>query len=218
MLVADRMTPQPLLVVTPDTPIIEAQQLMQDRNIRHVPVVTEHQNLVGLLTREAMLQAMPWSASSLSVLETQYILSKVTAGKVMIRDVMTVTEDVAVEEAARIMVDHKIGCLPVLRAGALVGIITDIDLLSTTMEMLGARQSGLRLSVTTPDRVGEMAKLSAAIAAIGGNLRAVGSWGESEQGQRRWGVVLKVSRVSKEQLVAAVEKLTDVEILDVREM
>jgi acetoin utilization protein AcuB len=218
VLVKDRMTPQPLVVVTPDTPIIEAQQLMQDHNIRHVPVVTEHQNLVGLLTREAMLQAMPWSASSLSVLETQYILSKVTAGKVMIRDVMTVTEDVAVEEAARIMVDHKIGCLPVLRAGALVGIITDIDLLSTTMEMLGARQSGLRLSVTTPDRVGEMAKLSAAIAAIGGNLRAVGSWGEGGQGRRRWGVVLKVSRVSKEQLMAAVEKLTDVEILDVREM
>jgi acetoin utilization protein AcuB len=214
VLVKDRMTPQPLVVVTPDTPIIEAQRLMQDHNIRHVPVVTEHQNLVGLLTRETMLQAIPWSAASLSALETQFILSKVTAGKLMIRDVITVTEDVAVEEAARIMVDHKIGCLPVLRGGALVGMITDIDLLSTTMEMLGARQPGLRLSVSVPNRVGEMARLSAAIAAIGGNLNAFGSW-EAKQAPGRLGVVMKVSRVSKEQLVAAVEKLTDLEILSI---
>lgn len=212
------MTPQPLIVVMPDTPIIEVQRLMQDHNIRHMPVVSEQQNLVGLLTRETMLQAIPWSASHLSTLETQYILSKVTAGKVMIRDVITLTESVPVEEAARIMVDHKIGCLPVLRSGALVGIITDIDLLSTTMEMLGARQPGLRLSVAVPDRVGELARLTAAIAAIGGNLNSVGSWWEGDQGQRRWGVVLKVTRVSKEQLVAEVEKLVDVELLDVREI
>jgi acetoin utilization protein AcuB len=210
------MTSQPLAVVTPDTPVIEAQQLMQEHNIRHVPVVTEHHNLVGLLTRETLLQAVPWSTASLSALETQYILSKITAGKVMIHDVITVTEDVAVEEAARIMVDHKIGCLPVLRGGALVGIITDIDLLSTTMEMLGARQPGLRLSVTVPNRVGEMARLAAAIAAIGGNLNAFGSW-ERRQAPGRLGVILKVTRVSKEQLVAAVEKLADVEILSVRE-
>jgi len=217
VLVKDRMTPQPLVVVTPDTPIIEAQRLMQDHNIRHIPVVTEHQNLVGLLTRETMLQAIPWSAASLSVLETQYILSKITAGKVMIDEVITVTEDVAVEEAAIIMVDQKIGCLPVLRAGALVGMITDIDLLSTTMEMLGARQPGLRLSITVPDRVGEMARLAAAIAAIGGNLNAVGSW-QVKRKSERWGVVLKVSRVSKEQLVNALGKLSEVEILDVRVM
>jgi acetoin utilization protein AcuB len=190
---------------------------MQEHNIRHIPVVTEHQNLVGLLTRETMLQAIPWSAASLSVLETQYILSKITAGKVMIDEVITVTENVAVEEAALIMVDKKIGCLPVLRAGALVGVITDIDLLSTTMEMLGARQPGLRLSVTVPNRVGEMARLADAIAAIGGNLNAVGSW-EVKRNSERWGVVLKVSRVSKEQLVNALGKLSEVEILDVRAM
>jgi acetoin utilization protein AcuB len=217
VLVKDRMTSQPLVVVTPDTPIIEAQRLMQEHNIRHIPVVTEHQNLVGLLTRETMLQAIPWSAASLSALETQYVLSKITAGKVMIDEVITVTEDVAVEEAALIMVDRKIGCLPVLRAGALVGVITDIDLLSTTMEMLGARQPGLRLSVTVPNRVGEMARLAAAIAAIGGNLNAVGSW-EVKRNSDRWGVVLKVGRVSKEQLVNTLSKLAEVEILDVRVM
>lgn len=222
MLVKDRMTSQPLVVVTPDTPIIEAQHLMQKHNIRHIPVVTKHQNLVGLLTRETMLQAVPWSAASLSVLETQYILSKITAGKVMICDVMSVTEDVPVEEAARIMVDNKIGCLPVLREGALVGIITDIDLLSTTMEMLGARRSGLRLSVVVPNRVGEIARLSTAVAGIGGNLTAFGTW-ESELDSssgvpRKMGIVMRVDRISKEQLAAAIKKLPEVEILNLREV
>jgi acetoin utilization protein AcuB len=217
MLVKDWMTPQPLIVIAPDTPITEAQRLMQDHKIRHLPVVTDQHNLVGLVTRETLLQAIPWSAASLSALETQYILSKVKVSKVMIRDVITITEDVAVEEAARIMVDHKFGCLPVLRSGNLVGIITDIDLLSITMEMLGARQPGLRLSVTVPHRVGEMARLSSAIAGIGGNLTAFCSW-EGIQGPERLGVILKVDQVSKEQLVTAVKKLAEVEILHVREM
>jgi acetoin utilization protein AcuB len=235
LLVKDRMTPQPLIVVTPDAPITEAQRLMQKHNIRHLPVVTDHpstdslvgragqrHNLVGLLTRETMFQAIPWSAVSLSVLETQYILSKVRVEKVMIRNVITVTEDVAVEEAARIMVDHKIGCLPVLREGALVGIITDIDLLATTMEMLGARRPGLRLSVMVPNQVGEIARLSTAIAEIGGNLSAFGTWeGEVEATSgvpEQMGIVLRVEGVSKEQLIATVERLAEMEILDVREM
>ncbi len=133
-------------------------------------------------------------------------LSKTKVGKVMVRDVITVAEDVAVEEAARIMVDHRINCLLVMRQGALVGIITDIDLLSTTMKMLGARQPGLRLSVMIPNRVGEMTRLSAAIAAIGDNLTAFGSW-QGEEGSAQLGVVLKVEKVAKEPLIAAIEKL-----------
>lgn len=230
MLVKDRMTPRPLIVVTPDTPVTEAQRLMQDHNIRHLPVVTDDPaagpgqrlNLVGLLTRETMLQAIPWSAASLSVLETQYILSRLKVEQVMIRDVITVSEDVAVEEAARIMVDNKIGCLPVLREGSLAGIITDIDLLATTMQMLGARRPGLRLSVMVPNRVGEIARLSTAVADIGGNLTAFGTWeGEVDAATgapEHLGIVLRVEGVSKEHLVATVQKLAEIEILDVREV
>jgi acetoin utilization protein AcuB len=217
MFVKDRMTGQPLVVVTPDTPITEAQQHMQEYNIRHLPVVVDREQLVGLLTRETMLQAIPWSAASLSVLETQYILSRLKVGKVMIRDVITIGEDVAVEEAARIMVDHKIGCLPVLSESKLVGIITDIDLLSTTMEMLGARHPGCRLTVSVPSRVGEMARLSTAIAGIGGNLAAIGTWSAGE-GSQRWSVVLKVEQVTQQRLVEVVSRLSDVEILDVRQV
>ena len=130
MFVKDQMTPDPI-TVTQDIPVIDAQEIMQRHNIRHLPVVDDRHHLVGLLTRETMLRAVPWSQSALSTLETQYILSKIKAGKVMFHDIITTTENVPVEEAARIMVDHKIGCLPVIRDRKLVGIITDIDLLGT---------------------------------------------------------------------------------------
>ena len=215
MFVKDQMSTQPLVVATPDTPITEAQQLMHTHGIRHLPVVADHNQLAGLLDREAVIRAIPWSAASLSALETRYILSKVKVGKVMMRDVITTTEDVPVEEAARTMVDNRVTCLPVLRQTALVGIITDIDLLSVTMEMLGARRQGVRLSVLVPNQPGEMARLSAAIASIGGNLAAFGSW-KGQNPAEPLGIVLKVDRIAKEQLVAIVEKLEDVEILDVR--
>lgn len=221
MFVKDQMTPNPL-TVTPDTPLTEAQQIMQQHNIRHLPVVENGNHLVGLLNRETMLQAMPWSATHLSAFETQYILSRVKARNVMLRDVITVSEDELVEEAARIMVDHKVSCLPVMRDEVLVGIITDIDLLAITMEMLGARRHGLRLSVMVPNRVGEIARLSTVIAGIGGNLAAFSTWeGELDSlsgNPKQIGIVLRVEQVSQEQLIKAVEKLNDVEILNVREL
>lgn len=215
MFVKDRMTAQPLVVINPEAPITEAQRLMQEHNVRHLPVVQDHDRLVGLLTRETVIKAVPWSAASLSALETRYILSKIKVGRVMLRDFITTTEDVPVEEAARVMVDHKLTCLPVLRQTRLVGIITDIDLLSITAEMLGARRPGVRLSVLVHDKPGEMARLSTAIASVGGNLAAFGSW-KGQLPPDRLGIVLKVERISRDELLPVVERLEDVEILDIR--
>lgn len=221
MLVKNQMTSNPITVRI-DTPISRGQEIMAQHNIRHIPVVDEAGKLVGLLTRETILKAIPWTGSTLSTLETQYILSKITAQKAMIPHPLTITENIAVEEAARIMVDHKISCLPVLKAGELVGIITDIDLLSTTMEMLGARRSGLRLSVFVPNKVGEMVRLASAIAKIGGNLIAFGTWegdvdfatGKPSQ----IGVVLKVEDISQSKLETALTQLDKIEILDIRQV
>jgi acetoin utilization protein AcuB len=218
------MTPQPLVVITPDISVIQAERLLLECNQAQLPVVESvpqpntprADKLVGLITRSTMLQAVPWSATSLSALETQYILARVKVSKVMLRNVVTVTEDVAVEEAARIMVERGIGCLPVLRDGLLVGLINDTTLLATMSQMVGSGQPGLRLSVTVPHEVGAMARLSGAIAAIGGNLTAFSSW-EGAGGPDRLGVVLKVDRVSKEQLLAVVAAQPGVQLLDVRQ-
>jgi len=98
----------------------------------------------------------------------------------MVRDIITVEEDMPIEQAARIMTENKIGCLPVMRNGSLVGIITvgiitDTDMLSTLMELMGARQAGVRITLQAPDVPGALAKITAAIAEQGGDIAACGS-------------------------------------------
>ncbi len=214
MLVKDQMTPEPV-TVSPTTPVGEAQKLMQERDIRHLPVLDDEGQVTGLITRAALLRAIPWSTYALSNFETRYILSKTEVCEVMVKEVVTVGEDVAVEEAARIMVDRKIGCLPVLREGHMVGIITDVDLLSISMELLGARQQGVRVTLSFPDRPGQLARITTAIADVGGNLAAAGAWPTREPNV--WSTMIKVTNLPRDQVLEILDELQDVQILDVRE-
>ena len=104
-----------------------------------------------------------------------YLLAKLTIKQVMSSPVTAVTMDTPLEEAARIMADQKIGGLPVLDQGELVGIITETDLFKVLLEMMGAREKGVRLNVRVPNRAGEIAKLSQAIFNLGGNIIALGT-------------------------------------------
>jgi acetoin utilization protein AcuB len=215
MLVRDRMTPNPICG-HPEMPVTEAQTLMRDRNIRHLPIVDEENTLVGLITQRSLARALPSDVSSFSRFEISYILAKIKARDVMVEDVITIGEDTAIEEAARIMADRRIGCLPVMQDGALVGIITDNDLFTIMVDLLGARRPGVRLTVLQPDRPGEVARLSTAIAKAGGNLTV--SVGCPASDPALWSSVLKVTNIPREDLVEIVGKLEDVQIQDVREM
>ena len=215
MLVKDRMTPDPICG-HPEMPVTEAQALMRENNIRHLPIADEENKLVGLVTQRSLSRALPSDVSSFSQFEISYILAKIKVGDVMVRDVITIDRETAIEEAARVMADAKIGCLPVMRDGELVGIITDNDLFTIMLDLLGARRPGVRLTVLQPDRPGEVARLSTAIAKAGGNLTV--SVGCPASDPAIWSSVLKVTNVPRENLVEIVGKLEDVEIQDVREM
>lgn len=223
MLVRDRMTPDPICG-HPEMPVTEAQALMRDRNIRHLPVVDEEKKLVGLITQRSLWRALPSDVSSFSRFEISYVLARIKVRDVMAKDVITIDEDTAIEEAARVMADEKIGCLPVMRerdpstgsGQRLVGIITDNDLFTTMVDLLGARRAGVRLAVLQPDRPGEVARLSTAIAKGGGNLTVIMGCPASDPGM--WTSVLKVTNIPQEDLVELVGKLGDIQIQDVREM
>ena len=223
MLVRDRMTPDPICG-HPEMPVTEAQALMRDRNIRHLPVVDEEKKLVGLITQRSLWRALPSDVSSFSRFEISYVLARIKVRDVMAKDVITINEDTAIEEAARVMADEKIGCLPVMRerdpstgsGQRLVGIITDNDLFTTMVDLLGARRAGVRLAVLQPDRPGEVARLSTAIAKGGGNLTVIMGCPASDPGM--WSSVLKVTNIPQEDLVELVGKLEDIQIQDVREM
>jgi acetoin utilization protein AcuB len=214
MLVKEVMTPHPV-VIEPDIPVTRAQRLMKEDNIRHLPVVREGKGLVGLITRDALNRALPSELSSLSVWEINYQLARIKARDVMVKKIITVTEDVTVEDAARIMIDRKIGSLPVMRDGQLVGIVTDIDLLGALSNLMGWRQPGVRVTVQVPDKKGQLAKVATAIAKEGGLLVGGGSYPAIEP--LKANIVFKVRNVSLDDLVALLEGMEDVQILDIRE-
>ncbi len=110
------------------TPVLEARALMQKEGIRHLLVVDDGR-LQGIVTDRDIRLNMPSPATSLSVWEVNYLLARLTVDKVMTRHVIVVDPARDAREAARIMVDHKIGALPVLEGEHLRGIITETDLL-----------------------------------------------------------------------------------------
>ena len=125
MRVRDLMTAQPI-TVDPDTPMLQARQRMAEERIRHL-VVVDDARVVGIVTDRDIRLNLPSPATSLSVWELNYLLSRLTVGGVMSAAVIVVDPDRPIAEAARLMLDHKIGALPVVDEGRLIGIITESD-------------------------------------------------------------------------------------------
>jgi len=212
MLVGERMTRDPV-VIHDDTPIDEAMKIMRDNKVRRLPVLNKKGALVGIVSERDLLYASPSPATSLSIYELHYLMSRIAVADVMTTEVITVTEDTPLEEAARIMADNKIGGLPVMRDRELVGIITETDLFKIFLELLGAREMGVRLAMLVPDEKGVLAKISAKIAELGGNIVSLGTFlGEDPTNAL---LTIKVQDVEEQDLVKALEPLV-MEMVDVR--
>ncbi len=204
MLVRERMTRNPIFI-RPDTPVTEAQALMKREKIHHLPVLDKDEKMVGIVTEKDLLYASPSVATTLSVFEMTSLLAKLKVEKVMSREVISIAEDVPLEEAARIMADHGIGGLPIVRGKAVVGIITESDLFRIFIELFGARQKGIRAAVTMPNEKGTLAKITAAISAAGGNIIALGTYlGEDPSTGR---CTIKVDGLSRDMVVATLTPL-----------
>ncbi|MGQ9594657.1 MAG: CBS domain-containing protein [Anaerolineae bacterium] len=213
MLVGERMTRHPI-TIQEDERVEEALQLMRKERVRRLPVLDKKGKLVGIVSEKDLLYASPSPATTLSIYEVHYLLSKLTVKEVMTREVITVTEFTPIEEAARIMVDNKIGGLPVMRGDTLVGIITETDLFKIFLELLGARERGVRLTVLVPEQPGVLAQLTRHIADAGGNIVALGTFLGEDPTNRL--IACKVTGVPKDALLEVVRPVI-LEVLDVRE-
>jgi acetoin utilization protein AcuB len=214
MLVGERMTKRPI-TTHPDTPIDDALRLMRESKVRRLPVLDKKGKLVGIVTEKDLLYVSPSPATSLSIHELHYLIAKIKVRDVMAKDVITVTEYTPLEEAARIMADNKIGSLPVMRDDKLVGIITETDLFCIFLELLGAREKGIRLTILVPEEKGILATLTGDIAKMGGNIISLGTFTGEDPSNRL--ITVKVSEVSQDELVSAMEA-SGMEIVDVREI
>lgn len=211
MLVGERMT-KPVLTVAPDLPVQEALMQMHKEHIRRFPVVDKSGKMIGIVSESDLLNATPSEATTLSVWEVNYLLSKITVERVMTKKVTTVNEDTPLEEAARIMADQKIGALPVMKGEKLVGIITETNLFRIFLELLGARSEGIRVSFLVKDIPGKFAEIASAVRDIGGNIVAFVTTAGDAPGYGQ--ITMKVQGVTLEKLHKTiwpfVEKVIDI--------
>jgi len=132
MKVKDLMTKRPI-TVGPDIPVLEARHLMKSERIRHL-IVMDGGGLVGIVTDRDIRLSLPSHTTSLSVWEMTDLLARLTVGQVMSRTVVQVGPDREAREAARLLLDHKIGALPVVDGGYVIGILTESDFVRACVE------------------------------------------------------------------------------------
>ena len=211
MLVGERMS-KPVLTITADVPVQDALARMRKDKVRRYPVVDKRGKLIGIVTDSDLMNAKPSDATTLSVWEVNYLLSKITVERVMAKDVVTTEEDTPIEEAARVMADRGISSLPVMRSGSLVGLITETDLFNILLEMMGARSPGVRLTLEVMNTPGKLSELAGILHNLGGDILGMGAiLGERAETRilaiKVAGVKLEVLR---DALRPAVEKIVDI--------
>ena len=209
MLVKDRMTSDPI-TIAPDASVHDAFRIVQDRGIHYLPVVDKRGRLIGIVTRTDLMRASPSAATTLTVHEANYLLAHLQVKEAMTSPAITVPQEAPLEEAALLMVEKEISCLPVVHAegrhGArLVGIITESDIFRAFVDILGGGDPVLRVTMRAPDVPGELARLTALIAELGGNLHSVAAWRRDEPEYVYF--TFRLEGVDEAALVSALDRL-----------
>lgn len=182
MLVRKKMKTD-LITITKNERMTVAKKILEEKKIRHLPVV-EGKKLIGLVTNMDIRKAEASPATSLEIRELHYLLDKLTVGEIMTRNVITISPDVSVEEAATIMHDNKIGCLPVVEDGNLVGIITENDVMEILINVMGMKEKGSRLEILAEDKPGALAEITRIIKEHNVNIISVVTDVAEEPGKR----------------------------------
>ena len=168
MAVKDFMTKR-VVYVSPETTVAAAADIMRDKGLRRLPVI-EHDKLVGLITEGTMAEASPSKATSLSIYEMNYLLNKTKVGDIMIKNVLTVSKYASLEDAIYIMLQNKVGVLPVVDNDQISGIITDKDVFRAFLEISGYGQAGIRIGLEVPDTPRVLEKIANLISSANLNI------------------------------------------------
>lgn len=171
MYVKDEMTKNPITIEASDT-ISKAADLMSENNLHRLPVMKQGK-LVGLVTKGLITSKGVGGATSLSVFELNYLLNRTSVDTVMIKlkDLVSISSEKLLEEAASVMLAHDIGCLPVVDNGELVGILTQNDLFRAFLCILGYNRKGSRIDVRVPDTLGILGEVSKVFVKNNANIK-----------------------------------------------
>jgi acetoin utilization protein AcuB len=201
MLVRKKMK-KDLITITKDDRMTTARKILREKNIRHLPVV-DGKKLIGLVSNMDIRKAEASPATSLEIRELHYLLDKLTVGEIMTRNVITISPDISVEEATTLLHDNKIGCLPVVEDGNLVGILTENDVMEILIEVMGMKEKGSRIEVLVEDKPGALADMTRIIKEHNVNIISVVTDTAEEIGKRL--VVFKLKTFYFEPIKKAME-------------
>ena len=206
MFVRDCMTHNPI-TVRPESDPLAAMALLRCGDFRRLPVVDAEGKLVGIVAHND-LEVFLSQAGSPGVIKRQHRVDQV-----MSQEVMMVPPDCPLEEAASLMVEHKIGSLPVVENEQVVGIITETDIFRQFAAVLGGGTDSLRLTVQVPDAPGQLAKLSNCIAQVSGNISSVVAYDADQPG--RINITLRVEGTDQETVLKAISAHSKLDVLHV---
>ena len=171
MFVSDWMTKQ-VVTVVPDDSVSHAMHAMRERGIKHLPVVRDGA-VLGVISDRDIKTFTPSKATGLDIYEMNYLLDKATVSDAMGKTLTTTAADTPVEEAALVMFENNIGCLPVVEGNVLVGIITDRDIFRALVDITGVRHGGHRICVTIADSPGTIREVADIVRRHGFHLRGI---------------------------------------------
>lgn len=194
MLVKDVMSEHPV-VIGPEASVLEAKEIMTKNKVSKLAVVDRNGVLVGLITNADLIKVSPSNATTLDMYELGYLLSKLSVEKTMVKNVKTTTVEQPVEEAARLMKDYGITCLPVVDGDILVGIITQSDLFSCFIDMFSTKNPGTRAVVIVDEKPGILAKIAESVAGKGGNIVSLVTSDVPDVSRRK--ITIKISGISE---------------------
>jgi len=201
-----------LITVDGNTPILEAQEIMRQNKIKRLPVMKKDK-FVGLVTKYMLLEAAPSPATTLSVHELNYLLSKMTVRDLMVKDPITVTSNYPVEAAIWLGKKHGVGAFPVVDDDKLVGIITESDISGVMSEVLGLESEGVRITIDgLGNQLGELRDIIEVLDDHKTPLLSIISIPRRKKGD--WVIVLRIRSSGAEEIVKDLEKggfkITDV--------
>ncbi|HEX9156958.1 MAG TPA: CBS and ACT domain-containing protein [Syntrophales bacterium] len=165
MYVGRRMT-RNVITVAKDASVLHVRNLLREKDINQVPVV-DGKKVIGVITDGDIRENSASPASTLSVHELNYLLSEMKAGDIMTRNPVTVSPETPVEEAAKVLNEKGIGCLPVVSNDELVGIITTCDMLNVLLEVMGVGTPSSRIELSIPGDMGEICNIAGIVKGLG---------------------------------------------------
>lgn len=174
MYVKSRMTSNPYTIAF-DAPITEVIELMREKNLKRVPVV-HGDKVIGMITHGDIQKVSPTKATTLSIFELNYLLAKTKVSDAMTKEVITVSPDALLEEAAVLMRENKISTLAVVKANKLVGIITESDIFDAFIDLLGFRDAGSRITIQATDAPGVLADIAEIFRDLDSNITHIAAY------------------------------------------